>query len=169
MEIKKSGTWVETGVLEITSWSKPTNQQIPLHHSSAHHVQIHHAWPMQRLKHFESLCTTSTGAAIASARFISELVNKAAGHVAIPALFAHVAGNTPLSSAPRSKLCSWLVLPFHVAFESCGIAKSLFELEKVWPSAFVHLFPRLSWRLVEPNVQTVMQKHLSKLCQTTQQ
>ena len=161
MFVSKTGGWHEGGVLDISSHTKPTNQKTPLGDDSCHPRQVHMAWPMQRLCHFEGLCTLHSNAAVAQTKFMIDFLSKAAGHCATPFLLDFMCGHR---TVPRPRVASsWLTLPFHLAYERCNFTQLIEKYRELWPPQYVHLFPRVSWKLVEHNLKRVMQVHTRKL------
>ena len=159
MHVSKGGRHGTSGLLEIGSYKKPSSQKVPLHSTSAHHQSVHKSWPLCRLNHFENITTSYEGCMKAKTEFVIELVNKAAGHAALPLVFQQIAGETGVI-ARESKPCSWLVLPFHIAYEGARLHDILLSYRDTWPTAYAHLFPRIAWRLIEPSIQSRMQRHL---------
>ena len=159
MHVSKGGRHGTSGLLEIGSYKKPSSQKVPLHSTSAHHQSVHKSWPLCRLNHFENITTSYEGCMKAKTEFVIELVNKAAGHAALPLVFQQIAGETGVI-ARESKPCSWLVLPFHIAYEGERLHDILLSYRDTWPTAYAHLFPRIAWRLIEPSIQSRMQRHL---------
>ena len=121
-------------MLEVASYSKPSNRKVPLHSSSAHHPSVH-AWPMARMLHFERVISSYNQSIFAKAKFITDFVNKAAGHSNLPALFNHLAG-VPPEVRPGQPIGSWLVVPFNVAFERSGMATVVEDFREEWPARF---------------------------------
>ena len=121
------------------------------------------AWPIQRFVHFEKLCTTYAGAVEAKARFIAEFISKASGHVATPSLISDLAGLQGLRNKRAAVACSWMVIPFHLAYEGAGFGSILASYEAIWPQRFLYLFPRISWKLVEPNIAVRLQIQSERL------
>ena len=160
MTVSKNRRWHDGGVMDISSFTKPTNQKVPLRDSSAHHVQVHTAWPIQRFLHFDRLCTTYAGALEAKARFIAEFIAKTSGHAAIPSLIENLIGRPSRVDKRAAGTCSWMVVPFHLAYEGAQFGKIIASFESSWPQRFAYLFPRLAWKLVEPNIACQMQRHL---------
>ena len=157
-ELKSEG-WHESGCLHIRSYKKPSSQKIPLHSSSAHHSSVHVSWPIARLQHFENITSNNLAKLTAQAGFLHELNTKAFGHIALPSLIAHVLGNAPLKCSRRDP-CSWLVLPYPPCVEGAGLGSILTDLKRSWPSKYLHMFPRISWRLADPSLLARLAKHL---------
>ena len=117
---------------------------------------------MQRLRHIDEVTSSESNAIFAKAKYVFEFVRQNYGHIAIPQLFDALANSHRKSVAVHTP-SSWLVIPFHPAYERAGFGAILESFRKDWPPSVMHVFPRISWSSSGVNLERSMQQHLEKI------
>ena len=127
--------------VQLSMYSKPTVQGIPLCSTSMHSAGIHRSWPTARFLHYDSICTDVSDSNLAKLRFIRKMKKLVPEHVWLRS--QHL---TRMTERPLKGKSSWVVMPFHRSFDCCLVKTAVKKAQ----AFFAHLDlsesgPRISW------------------------
>ena len=129
---------------------KSTAQGTSLSDRSAHLPNIHMSWPVSRFKHMSRVCTSFTLAAEAQQDFFRKFISDCPTHCSIELLRDHLEGkgcSRHRLKEARSGNNSWLVIPYHAAWQAAGLSRTLLQITSGFDRhALLRDFgPKLSW------------------------
>ena len=127
--------------VQLSMYSKPTVQGIPLCSTSMHSGGVHRSWPTARFLHYDSICTEVSDSNIAKLRFIRKMKRLVPEHAWLRS--QHL---TRMTKRPVKGDSSWVVMPFHRSFDCCLVKTAVTKAQAFFAHLHIsELGPRISW------------------------
>ena len=160
----KGHTFGEHGRLSYRPFFKPTDQRVPLHHTSAHHMNIHMSWPMgDLLRYARHSCNNFVFEQ--ATRFLFEKWCKNYMYVSTVSRFSsNLSIHNYIAMHDKKEnraMTFWLVLPFLKGFNYKPIRDPVSCLVRNWNQALEPVFGapvqiKLSFKNAGRNVENIL-------------
>ena len=147
---------------------KATSQGSPLSDKSVHPKSVHSLWPLARFSAFNKRCSSNCLAIEAKLHFLEKLANSHPTHRAVSPLVDLLSDRRRVFDNSSSfKQGSWLVIPFHPKLHCIN---SVLGRARLWwtHSEFCRFAPRISWKLDDPSLASLVAADASRKFQAHQ-
>ena len=157
--------WSRLGRLDVLPYRKPSSRWRPLSHTSMHAPQIHCSWPIQHMRRFQCLSTSTSALRQFLSAYVLEFTRLCSSHPSLPAM-QHLADTAfPVShrqrraKGARNELESWLVIPFFPGFFALRLARVVQDVQLQFVDSGIEVPKvRISWKLGSTHTGQVVRK-----------
>ena len=166
--LSKGPRWELSGCLDISMFSKPSVQGVPLSWKSWHHPNVHTSWPLSRILHYYRCTCSRVGFREAVKTLYTKLCRHDPGHPSLVLLKTVLSTGKPCGDGKASRKqqnqvlkCSRLVIPFHPGIVRMGSRLAAVHNEFIalgWPN----LVPLVAWAKGGRSIQTLLQADTSR-------